>query len=422
MNTQDQGFQSHYSTPSNYQSSFEDFGQPKKPKKSSAPKILSLFLACTLVGGGSGVAGAALYSQYIAPSSVIYQSDRAPAELMLNPTGDTMTPAQLYQANLASTVGITVSTTVNVFGQISTSAATGSGFVLTQDGYIVTNHHVIADAALDPSVPISVSFADGTEYPATLIGFEPDNDIAVLKVEGINLQPVTLGDSDKLVVGEPVMAIGNPLGELTYSLTDGIVSALDRLITAEDGGTMNMLQTNTAINPGNSGGPLFNSYGEVIGITTAKYTTSSSGTTAEGLGFAIPINDVKNIINDLIDYGYVTGKPYMGVQVIDVPQAAQQYGVSAGASVEYVATGSSAERGGLLVGDIITAIDDTAVDSNSALTAALSAYRAKDSAQLSVVRNGQILTLDITFDEKNDITQSANTLPEPEAPYDPFNP
>lgn len=417
MNTEHNEFQS---SPSNIEA-FEV--SSKNNKNSAGKKTIALLLVCTLVGGSAGMGGAALYNQITGPApAVVYQSDRTPADLMVNNNnGQSMTPAQLYEANLASSVGITVSTTVNIFGQVSTSAATGSGFVLTQDGYIITNHHVIADAALDSSVPISVSFADGTDYPATLVGYEAENDIAVLKLDATGLQPVTLGDSDKLVVGEPVVAIGNPLGELTYSLTDGLISALDRLITAQDGATLNMLQTNTAINPGNSGGPLFNSYGEVIGITTAKYTTASSGTAAEGLGFAIPINDVKTIIDDLIQYGYVTGKPYMGVQVSDVPQAAQQYGVSAGASVGYVTPASAAENAGLLIGDIIIAIDDTTVDSNSALTAALSAYRAGDTAQLTVIRDNQPITISITFDERNKTTESANTLPEIEEPT-PSNP
>lgn len=270
---------------------------------------------------------------------------------------------------------------------------------------------------------ITVSFQDGSSYTASLVGYEADNDVAVLKIDAAGLIPVVLGDSDQLVIGEEVMAIGNPLGELDYSITDGIISALDRLITTDDGTTLNMLQTNCAINPGNSGGPLFNAYGQVIGITTAKYGTTSSGTTVEGLGFAIPINDVKAIISDLITYGYVTGKPYMGVQVSNVPEAAQRYGIMAGAAIEYVAEGSSAEKAGLQAGDIITGIDDTAIDSASALTAALTAYRAGDQAILSVVRSNELLTLTITFDERNQATESANQPPmEPEDPVQQIDP
>ena len=259
-----------------------------------------------------------------------------------------------------------------------------------------------------------MSFADGKKYDAKLIGGEKDNDVAVLKIEASGLTPATLGDSSKLVVGESVYAIGNPLGELTYSLTDGLVSALDRLITTGENGdttTLNVLQTNCAINPGNSGGPLFDSYGNVIGITTAKYTQSSSGVSAEGLGFALPINDVKNILADLISHGYVTGKPYMGVQVMDVSSEAQRYGITAGAAVSYVAEGSCAQKAGLQANDIITAIDDTAIDSSSALTAALSTgYKAGDTASLTVIRNQQEVKLSITFDEKNAQTEANNQI------------
>jgi len=333
--------------------------------------------------------------------------------------GQPMTPEQLYAANLPSCVGITVNTTVNIWGQATTSAASGSGFVLSKDGYIATNYHVIESAVNDSSVTIQVAFANGDKYDAKLVGGERDNDVAVLKIEAGNLTPVTLGDSSKLVVGESVYAIGNPLGELTYSLTDGIVSALDRLITTtgtdENGRktstTLNVLQTNCAINPGNSGGPLFDSYGNVIGITTAKYTQSSSGVSAEGLGFALPINDIKEVLDDLIAHGYVTGKPYLGIQVTDVPSAAQQYGITAGAAVSSVAEGSCAQKAGLQVNDIIIAIDDTAIDSSSALTAALSTnYKAGDKATLTVIRNQQEIKLTVTFDEKNAETEGRNQI------------
>ena len=390
----------------------------KKPGKGFSKKIVALVLACAIVGGGAGVGGAALYQSMSRGGTVVYEGERPKVQTVVNNNnGEPMTPEQLYAANLASCVGITVNTTVNIFGQTTTSAASGSGFVLTQDGYIVTNYHVIEDAVEDSSVSIEVSFSDGTKYTAKLVGGEQDNDIAVLKIDATGLQPVTLGDSSQLVVGESVYAIGNPLGELTYTLTDGIVSALDRLITtsSQDSNgntvstTLNVLQTNCAINPGNSGGPLFDSYGNVVGVVSAKMTESSSGVSAEGLGFAIPINDVKDIINDLIEHGYVTGKPYMGVQVRTVTEDIQRYGIPAGAVVEYVAEGSCAEKAGLQVNDIITAIDDTAIDSSTALTAALSSnYKAGDTATLTVVRSQQEMKISITFDEKNEQTEAAN--------------
>ena len=402
-------------------------GGPAQPgkgpkKKKTGLRIAALLLACVVLGGGAGVGGAALYAQLNQPETVVYEGERPQVQTVVNNNnGQPMTAEQLYAANLASCVGITVNTTVNIFGQTTTSAASGSGFVLTQDGYIVTNYHFIEDAVEDSSVTIEVSFANGDKYTAKLVGGEQDNDVAILKIDATGLQAVTLGDSDQLVVGETVYAIGNPLGELTYSLTDGIISALDRLITTSSTNqngqtettTLNVLQTNCAINPGNSGGPLFDSYGNVVGIVSAKYTQSSSGVSAEGLGFAIPINDVKDILSDLIEHGYVTGKPYMGIQVKDVSAEAQSYGISAGAVVSYVAEGSCAQKAGLQVNDIITAIDDTAIDSSTALTAALSSgYKAGDTATLTIVRNQQEQKISITFDEKNEQTESANQNPQ----------
>lgn len=431
VTTMENEFNFYNSENDGYRGGFGDYTDPtpdapvpapggKKPGKGFSKKIVALVLACAIVGGGAGVGGAALYQNLSRGGTVVYEGDRPTVQTVVNSNdGQPMTPEQLYAANLASCVGITVNTTVNIFGQTTTSAASGSGFVLTQDGYIVTNYHVIEDAVDDSSVTIEVSFADGTQYTAQLVGGEQDNDIAVLKIDATGLQAVTLGDSSQLVVGESVYAIGNPLGELTYTLTDGIVSALDRLITTSStdangntvSTTLNVLQTNCAINPGNSGGPLFDSYGNVVGVVSAKMTESSSGVSAEGLGFAIPINDVKDILTDLIEHGYVTGKPYMGVQVSSVPDYAQRYGISAGAYVESVADGSCAQKAGLQAGDIITAIDDTAIDSSTALTAALSSgYKAGDTAKLTVIRGTETLTLSITFDEKNEQTEAANQI------------
>ena len=423
-----------------YRGGFGDYVDPAPgapdPNASSGPeaskkrpnrftkRAIALLLACVVVGGAAGVGGAAVYRNVTQPDTVVYQGERPTVEVdtVANSNdGQPMTAEQLYAANLASCVGITVSTTtVNFFGQTTTSAASGSGFVLTADGYIVTNYHVIEDAVDDSSVSITVSFADGTQYTGTLVGGEQDNDVAVLKIDATGLQPVTLGDSGQLVVGETVYTIGNPLGELTYSLSNGLVSALDRLITTSSTNqttgqtettTLNVLQTNCAINPGNSGGPLFDSYGNVVGIVTAKYTETSSGVSAEGLGFALPINDVKDILSDLIEHGYVTGKPYLGIQVQDVSSEAQRYGISAGAAVLSVADGSCAQRAGLQVNDIIVAIDDTAIDSSSALTAALSTnYKAGDTVTLTVIRDQQEVQLTVTLDEKNDQTEAANQI------------
>lgn len=395
---------------------------PQGPQKhrGSGRRIAALILACAVVGGGAGVGGAALYSSVFASQpSVIYQNTQpisTQADPVASSSGQAMTPEQLYAANVDACVGITVSTTMtNIFGYTSTSAASGSGFVITADGYIVTNYHVIEDAVKDSSVSITVSFHDGSSYPATLVGGEEDNDVAVLKIEASGLQTVTLGDSDQLKVGQAVMAIGNPLGELTYSLTDGLISALDRLITTGSGNdstTMNMLQTNCAINPGNSGGPLFNSYGEVIGITTAKYSTSSSGTNVEGLGFAIPISDVQAIITDIIENGQVTGKAYLAIKAGTMTeQMAAQYniGITEGVFVYSTESGGAGERAGLQLGDVITKVNDTAITSMTDLSAAKKNYKAGDTVTLTVYRNGEYITLDLTFDEQPKTTGEDTT-------------
>ena len=378
---------------------------PQGPQKhrGSGRRIAALILACAVVGGGAGVGGAALYSSVFASQpSVIYQNTQpisTQADPVASSSGQAMTPEQLYAANVDACVGITVSTTMtNIFGYTSTSAASGSGFVITADGYIVTNYHVIEDAVKDSSVSITVSFHDGSSYPATLVGGEEDNDVAVLKIEASGLQTVTLGDSDQLKVGQAVMAIGNPLGELTYSLTDGLISALDRLITTGSGNdstTMNMLQTNCAINPGNSGGPLFNSYGEVIGITTAKYSTSSSGTNVEGLGFAIPINDVLSMIEDIIENGQVTTRPYMGVSVSNASYHPET-GVSAGAYIEEVVAGGPAEAAGPhppedVAGDPVQRREVPALDHPSA--ASHSAWRKPVRTKPSPTRMGRFTSI-----------------------------
>jgi len=399
--------------------------QPPQPKKKGfAKKAVALALACTLLGGGAGMGGAALYlrmnpqepvtvsepSQTDNTQTVSTVSNQAP--------GKELTPEQLYAQNLASCVGITVSTSVNIFGQTTTSAASGSGFVLSSDGYIVTNYHVIEEALEDESVTVEVTFANDEKYPAKVVGSEKDNDVAVLKIEATGLRPVVLGDSDQLVVGQKVYAIGNPLGELTYTLTDGMVSALDRLITTDESVTLNMLQTNCAINPGNSGGPLFDENGQVIGIVTAKQTRSSSGVSAEGLGFAIPINDVKEILSDLKTFGYVTGRPFLGILCSDISEEIQRYGIPAGAEVRAIGEGSCAEKAGLQVGDIIIAIDGTAVDSQSALSALLASdYKAGDKIKITVVRQQEELTLDLTLDERNEKTEDA--IPELEQEQQP---
>ena len=375
---------------------------PKQKKRKGAARFVALGLCCALIGGLAGGGGVLAYNHFAGGSTTIYQGSAPTTAVNLaSVDGHTvLTPEEIYAANLGAAVGVNGDVTTNAWGYTVRNAVSGSGFVISSNAtssYIVTNYHVINNVQ-----DIKVFFANGDSYDATLVGGEEDNDIAVLRIEVGNLQTVTLGDSDALNVGENVYAIGNPLGELTFTFTGGYVSAKDRSVTMSDGTVMNMLQTDTAINTGNSGGPLFNEYGQVIGIVSAKLSsTSSSEASVEGLGFAIPINDVRDMITSIIENGYVTGKPSMGILLDDVPQAAQQYGVPAGAEVLAILDGSGADNGGLQVGDIITAVNGTEVSGSSDLQSAVSEFSAGDTVTLSIYRNGETTTVDVTLDEEN---------------------
>ena len=386
-----------------------DAESPKPPrKKSGAARFVALGLCCALVGGLVGGGGVLAASHLSGGKTTIYQGTSPNSIVSLaHVDGQTvLSPEQIYAANLGATVGVNGNVDTNVFGYTVKNAVSGSGFVIGSNGsssYILTNYHVI-DGVSD----IKVFFSDGKSYDATLVGGEKENDIAVLKIDVGNLQTVTLGDSDQLNVGEDVYAIGNPLGELTFTFTGGYVSAKDRSVTMSDGTVMNMLQTDTAINSGNSGGPLFNEYGQVIGIVSAKLSSSSnSEASVEGLGFAIPINDVKDMVTSIIEHGYVTGKPNVGILMKDVPQEAQQYGVPAGSEVLAVLDGSGAGKAGLQAGDIITAVNGTAVSGSEALKAAVQDCKAGDKVTFSVYRDGDTVELEITLDEDNQTTQEA---------------
>ena len=378
----------------------EDDVRPSKKKKRVWPKVTALCLACALLGGGAA-AGIMALTGGVKGTTTVYQGNRTPTVVSVSnvTTKEPLTAAQIYATYVKATVGITTEINTNVYGQVVQTAASGSGFVISQDGYIVTNYHVIDEAS-----KITVTLVDGKSYDATLVGGDEENDIAVLKVDATGLDTVVIGSSDNLVVGDQVYAIGNPLGELTFSLTGGYVSALDRNVTMSDGRRMNYIQTDTAINSGNSGGPLFDQYGQVVGIVSAKLSNNGDSTEAsvEGVGFAIPIDNVWNMITDIMEYGYVTGKPYMGIINTSVSGEAQRYGTPAGAYVLGVVEDSCAAKAGLQEGDIITKIDDTDITSSDDLQNALADYQAGDTATLTVSRSGQVQTLTITFDERTD--------------------
>ena len=362
---------------------------------------------CALAGG---LVANPLYSAVTGSgSTTIYTGNRTPTQVdtaSVN-TEEELTMAEIYAKYVNSCVGITVDiVSTNIFGQTVTGAAAGSGFVITEDGYILTNYHVI-----DGASSIKVTFADGTEHDATYVGGEEANDIAVIKIDATGLTPVVIGSSSDMLVGEEVTTIGNPLGELTFSQTSGIISALNRTVTMSDGRQMNMIQTDCAINSGNSGGPLFNNHGEVIGIVSAKYSSassSSSSTSVEGLGFAIPMDDVADMVSQLVSNGYVSGQPILGVSVNrnEISQEAQAYGVPAGAEILVVTPGLCGEEAGLQAGDIVTQINDTTVSNGSDLINAVANYSPGDTVTLTVYRNGETLTLQVTLDESTPETEA----------------
>ena len=380
--------------------------------KKSGVKVTALLLACALVGGGAGFGGAALArSVGVGGGTAIHQSDRTVQEVTVKKvTGQTlMTPAEVYASTVGSVVSINCSAvSTNIFGQRVESASSGSGFVITQDGYIVTNHHVVASAS-----SVKVTMYDGKEYSAAVVGSDSDYDVAVLKVETTGLQPVTLGNSADVNVGDTVLAIGNPLGELTFSMSQGIVSCCDRAINVS-GTPFNMIQVDASINPGNSGGPLMNLYGEVVGIVSAKYS-SYSNTAVEGLGFAIPIGDVQAVITDIMENGQITSKPSMGITAGTMTrQMATQYQIDKdnGVFVYSVDKGGAGEKAGLRMGDVITKVDSTEITSMEDLTAAKKGRRAGDTVTVTYYRDGQSFTTELTFDAKAESTQQEQQTPQ----------
>ena len=372
--------------------------QEMKPVKKNRMglKIAALALVCALLGGAVG--GGVVWAVGNGGSGTEVNVSSRPATAVAIKTVDgknAMTDAEVYAAGVNSVVSINVTGTngTNFFGQPVKTASAGSGFVLTKDGFIVTNYHVVKDADT-----VKVTMYNGDEYDAKYVGGDEDYDIAVIKVEAADLQPVTLGNSDNLNVGDHVLAVGNPLGELTFSMSGGMVSCVNRAINV-DGTPFNMIQTDASINPGNSGGPLFNQYGEVVGIVSAKYSSYSSES-VEGLGFAIPINDVIAMIQDIMTNGYVTNKPYLGITggTMTSQMAAQyRYDVTEGVFVYSVEEGSAAAQAGLKMGDVILKVDDTEIESMEDLTAVKKQYSAGDTVSLTIYREGQETTVELTW-------------------------
>ena len=371
-----------------------------KKKKGMGWRIALIAVCCALAGS---ILGGILVGSYF--SNQDGKTTYSGTQTIVSQTPIIAAPpsslAELYNNAVPSIVGVTNEyTTYGYFGS-STAGATGTGFIISTNGEILTNYHVVENAQ-----KLTVTLYDGTEYPAELLGYEAESDVALLKIDATNLPALPLGNSDILNVGDQIAAIGNPLGELTYTMTVGYVSAKGRAVYTDEM-PINMLQIDAAINSGNSGGPLFNLAGEVIGITTAKYSGSISGSAnIEGIGFAIPINDVLSILNDLREYGSVQNRAYIGV-VVTNSQAGGD--IPTGALVQSVEKNSSGDKAGLRVSDIIVAVGDRTVSGIDTLYQALRPYRAGDTVELTVFRSGETITLSITFDATPAETEQQTT-------------
>ena len=377
---------------------------PKKRRKHSGGRIVRSAVALVLaaaMGFAGGFVGARVGN---AGNKVVIQqverTDSSAASGTAVASGG-MTTSQVSEMVSPSVVVITTEQVVysqwSWYGQNQVESGAGSGVIISSDGYILTCAHVVSGAS-----QITVTIGD-TDYTATVVGEDDTSDVAVLKIDATGLTPATVGDSDSLSVGDSVLAVGNPLGELGGTVTSGIVSALNRSVSIQSSSsvnTMSLIQMDASVSPGNSGGGLFNMNGELIGIVNAK----SSSSDAEGLGFAIPINDAIKVAQDLLENGYVTGRPYMGITYLAVTdaQTAAQLGVNAyGIYVVDVVSGGPADKAGLKAGDRIVSIDNTEVAQKTDLGTLMQEHSAGDTLSITVARDGQMQTVSLTLGEKN---------------------
>lgn len=371
--------------------------KPKKQRKPISRGGIAIALAVTMVFScGLGFGGGYFANKVNTSTSGslnITKTSNSGTTTTASSTSTANSTSEIVKKTADSVVEIsTESVVTGSFAQQYVQQGAGSGVIISQDGYILTNNHVINGAN-----SVKVRLRDGTEYDATIIGSDSDNDIALLKVNATGLSPATFGDSNSLAVGDYVVAIGNPLGELGGTVTDGIISALARKVTIEDT-QMTLLQTNAQVNPGNSGGGLFNANGELVGIVNAK----QSATEVEGIAFAIPINNVLDILSDLKEYGYVTGKVDLGIDFTDITsdETAFYYGVNqTGCYVLSVDSGSNAEKAGVTRGDLVTKVNDTDVSSSSDITTALEKAEVGDTVTFTVSRRGTSKTISFVLEE-----------------------
>ena len=388
----------------------QDAQPPKKKKKFNGKRVarsaVALVLAAAMgfaggfVGAKFGGSGKVVIQQ-VAPSSTADSASGSDSSITAaSSSGSSLTTEQVADLVSPSVVVITTEQVVysqwSWYGQSQVESGAGSGVIISSDGYILTCAHVVSGAS-----NITVSIGD-KDYPATLVGEDTTSDIAVVKVDATGLTPATVGNSDSLKVGQSVMAVGNPLGELGGTVTGGMISALNRSVTIQGSSsvnTMSLIQMDASVSPGNSGGGLFNMNGELVGIVNAK----SSSSDAEGLGFAIPINDAIKVAQELLENGYVTGRPYLGITYLAVTdaQTASQLGVNAyGVYVVEVVKGGPAEKAGLQAGDRIVSVDGTEIASKDDLGTLMQKHTAGDTLSITIARDGQMQTVNVTLGEK----------------------
>ena len=395
----------------------QDAQPPKKKKKFNGKRVarsaVALVLAAAMgfaggfVGAKFGGSGKVVIQQ-VAPSSTADSASGSDSSITAaSSSGSSLTTEQVADLVSPSVVVITTEQVVysqwSWYGQNQVESGAGSGVIISSDGYILTCAHVV-----DGASTITVTIGD-KDYTATLVGEDTTSDIAVIKIDADGLTPATVGNSDSLKVGQSVMAVGNPLGELGGTVTGGMISALNRSVTIQgtnSTNTMSLIQMDASVSPGNSGGGLFNMNGELIGLVNAK----SSSSDAEGLGFAIPINDAIKVAQDLLENGYVSGRPYMGITYLAVTdaQTAAQLNVTAyGVYVVDVVQGGPADKAGLKTGDRIVSIDGTEIAQKDDLGTLIQQHAAGDTLSITVAREGQMQTVSLTLGEKNAQTQQA---------------
>ena len=388
----------------------QDAQPPKKKKKFNGKRVarsaVALVLAAAMgfaggfVGAKFGGSGKVVIQQ-VAPSSTADSASGSDSSITAaSSSGSSLTTEQVADLVSPSVVVITTEQVVysqwSWYGQNQVESGAGSGVIISSDGYILTCAHVV-----DGASTITVTIGD-KDYTATLVGEDTTSDIAVIKIDADGLTPATVGNSDSLKVGQSVMAVGNPLGELGGTVTSGIVSALNRSVSIQGSSsvnTMSLIQMDASVSPGNSGGGLFNMNGELVGIVNAK----SSSSDAEGLGFAIPINDAIKVAQELLENGYVTGRPYLGITYLAVTdaQTASQLGVNAyGVYVVEVVKGGPAEKAGLQAGDRIVSVDGTEIASKDDLGTLMQKHAAGDTLSITIARDGQMQTVNVTLGEK----------------------